>query len=161
MSVHSAGILLFRYRGKDLEVFLVHPGGPFWAKRDEGAWSIPKGLCEENEELLEAARREFREETGFEADGRFIELGQIKQPSKKIVHVWALEKDINASEVRSNTFSLEWPKGSGVIREYPEADRGEWFSLDRAKQKILKGQAGFLDRLVERLSGASEAYQSD
>jgi predicted NUDIX family NTP pyrophosphohydrolase len=151
MSVHSAGILLFRYRDNHLEVFLVHPGGPFWAGRDEGAWSVPKGLVEDSEEPLETAKREFSEETGFAADGHFIELGQLKQPSKKIVHAWALQMDVNARELKSNTFPLEWPKGSGVIREFPEVDRGEWFDLEQARTKIIKGQAGFLDRLVEQL----------
>lgn len=151
MSVHSAGILLFRYRGNTLEVFLVHPGGPFWAKRDAGSWSIPKGLFKENEEPLEAAKREFKEETGFDAEGQFIELGQLKQPSKKIVHAWALEKDVDPSGLKSNTFPLEWPKDSGVIREFPEVDRGEWFGLGEAREKTLKGQAEFIDRLVERL----------
>lgn len=151
MSEHSAGILLFRYRGNDLEVFLVHQGGPFWINRDEAAWSIPKGLYEENEEPLETARREFREETGFEAEGDFIELGQLKQSSYKIVHAWALEMDVDASKLKSNRFSLEWPRGSGVIKEFPEVDRGEWFGLSQAKRKIVKGQVEFIDRLAERL----------
>jgi len=151
MSAHSAGILLFRYRGKALEVFLIHPGGPFWVDRDEAAWSIPKGLFEENESPLEAARREFEEETGFTAAGEFIELGELRQSSHKIVHAWALEMDIDAGALRSNSFSLEWPKGSGIIREYPEVDKGAWFSFDEAYRKIHKGQAAFLDRLVERL----------
>ena len=119
--------------------------------REEGAWSVPKGLVEDNEEPLETAKREFREETGFAADGQFIELGQLKQPSKKIVHAWALEMDVNARELKSNTFPLEWPKGSGDIREFPEVDRGEWFDLEHARTKIIKGQAEFLDRLAERL----------
>jgi predicted NUDIX family NTP pyrophosphohydrolase len=151
MSVHSAGILLFKTHGKQLEVFLVHPGGPYWEGRDEGAWSIPKGLFEDNEQPLDAARREFREETGFNADGAFIELGQLKQPSRKIIHAWALEQDINASKLKSNTFTLEWPRGSGIMREYPEVDRGEWFGLSQARKKISKGQAEFIERLVQAL----------
>ena len=151
MSVHSAGILLFRYRHKQLELFLVHPGGPFWANRDEGAWSIPKGLFEGDEQPIEAARREFREETGFDAQGTFIELGQKKMPSGKIVHAWALEQDIDASKLESNTFTLEWPRNSGVLREYPEVDRGEWLSLKQAVTKIHKGQKEFIDRLIETL----------
>jgi predicted NUDIX family NTP pyrophosphohydrolase len=151
MSARSAGILLFRFRGKDLDVFLVHPGGPFWADRDEAAWSIPKGLFEENESPLEAGRREFEEETGFIATGEFIELGELRQSSHKIVHAWALEMNIDAAAIKSNTFSLEWPQGSGIIREYPEVDKGAWFTLDEARRKIHKGQAAFLDRLIELL----------
>lgn len=152
MSVHSAGILCYRYRGQLLEVFLVHPGGPFWARRDDGAWSIPKGLVEAEEELLTAARREFQEETGFEAVDEFVELGQLKQHSGKIVHAWAVQMDLDASQLRSNTFSLEWPKGSGHVREYPEVDKGEWFELSAARQKIYKGQEPFLDRLLAQLA---------
>ena len=151
MSAHSAGILLFRDQRTDLEVFLVHPGGPFWVRRDAGAWSIPKGLFEADESPLEAAKREFREETGFVAQGRFIELGQLKQPSGKIVHAWALEMDVDATRLRSNTFSLEWPRGSGIIQEYPEVDRGAWFDLAQAREKIVKGQVGFIERLLEQL----------
>lgn len=151
MSVHSAGILLFRRRGNGLEVFLVHPGGPFWAARDAGAWSIPKGLCEADEPPLMAAKREFSEETGFTVDGDFIALGQLKQPGGKIVHAWALERDIDAAALHSNTFVLEWPKGFGIMREYPEVDRGAWFGLTQARRRMLKGQLGFIDRLVEQL----------
>jgi predicted NUDIX family NTP pyrophosphohydrolase len=151
MSVHSAGILLFRRPGNGLEVFLVHPGGPFWAARDAGAWSIPKGLCEADELPLVAAKREFSEETGFTVDGDFIDLGQLKQSGGKIVYAWALEKDVDAAAIHSNTFILEWPKGSGIMREYPEVDRGAWFDLAQAGRKMLKGQLGFIDRLVERL----------
>jgi predicted NUDIX family NTP pyrophosphohydrolase len=117
MSVHSAGIILFRFKNEKLEVMLVHPGGPFWAKKDDGAWSIPKGLFEENENPLDAAKREFKEETGYEVGGEFIELGELKQPSRKIVHAWALEKDIDETKIVSNTFTLEWPKNSGNIKE--------------------------------------------
>ncbi|MCD5401140.1 NUDIX domain-containing protein [candidate division NPL-UPA2 bacterium] len=149
MSKHSAGILLFRYKNEQLEVMLVHPGGPFWAKKDDGAWSIPKGLFEENENLLNAAKREFKEETGLEIDGQFIDLGELKQPSRKIIHAWALEKDLDVTNIVSNTFTLEWPKNSGRLQEYPEIDKAEWFDIERAKKKILKGQVGFIDRLVE------------
>ncbi len=151
MSVHSAGILLFRYKNSHLEVMLVHPGGPFWAKKDDGAWSIPKGLFEEGETPLEVAKREFNEETGFDIDGEFIELGELKQPSRKIVHAWALEKDLDVTKIESNTFELEWPRNSGNVREYPEIDRGQWFSINQAKKKILKGQVGFIDALIEKL----------
>jgi predicted NUDIX family NTP pyrophosphohydrolase len=152
MSVHSAGILCYRYRDQLLEVFLVHPGGPFWVKRDAGAWSLPKGLIEADEQPLAAARREFKEETGFEVNGEFFALGQLKQPSRKIVHAWAVQMDLDASQLHSNTFSLEWPKGSGNIREYPEVNKGEWFELAEARQKIYQGQALFLDRLLEHLA---------
>lgn len=135
---------------------LVHPGGPFWANRDEGAWSIPKGLIDGNETALDAAKREFKEETGFEVEGAFIELGELKQPSKKTVHAWAFEKDIDKTQIVSNTFELEWPKNSGNINEYPEIDKGAWFGLAQARIKILKGQAGFIDRLVERIGYVSD-----
>jgi predicted NUDIX family NTP pyrophosphohydrolase len=151
MSVHSYGILLFRHTDGGLQVMLVHPGGPFWAGKDAGAWSIPKGLPEGDEPALETARREFREETGFEVDGEFLELGALRQPSGKTVHAWALESDLDASRIRSNTFTLEWPRNSGTYREYPEIDAGRWFSLTEAREKINRGQAGFLDRLLDRL----------
>lgn len=123
--------------------------GPFWAKKDEGAWSIPKGLFEENEDPLDAAKREFKEETGFEVEGEFIDLGELKQPSKKIIHAWALEKDLDETKIVSNTFTLEWPKNSGRLQEYPEIDKADWFEIEQAKKKILKGQVGFIERLVE------------
>jgi predicted NUDIX family NTP pyrophosphohydrolase len=151
MNVHSGGILLFRYRDGRLQIMLVHPGGPFWVKKDEGAWSIPKGMFEKNEGALEAAKREFKEETGFDVDGEFIELGELKQPSKKIVHAWAIEGDLDTAKIKSNTFTLEWPPDSGNCKDYPEIDRGEWFDIDVAKKKILKGQAEFITRLIDRL----------
>jgi len=151
MSVHSAGLLCYRYRDATLEVLLIHPGGPFWANRDEGAWSIPKGLVEANEDPLTTAIREFNEETGFTAVGEFIALDTLKQHSGKIVHAWALQMDVDASELRSNSFSMEWPRGSGRLQAFPEADKGEWFTLERARQKIYPGQAAFLDRLLAYL----------
>ena len=151
MSVHSAGILLYRFVQGRLQVMLVHPGGPFWAGRDEGAWSIPKGLAEENEALFDAARREFREETGFGIDGVFTALGEIRQASGKIVHAWAVEGDLDAGRVHSNTFTLEWPRHSGRLREYPEVDRAQWFDMHEAETKITRGQARFLQRLLMRL----------
>jgi predicted NUDIX family NTP pyrophosphohydrolase len=154
MSVHSGGILLFRFRDDELEVLLVHPGGPFWVRKDEGAWSIPKGLFEEDESPLEAAKREFKEETGFGVDGEFIGLGELRQPSRKIVHAWALEKDLNETKLVSNKFSLEWPRRSGIIREYPEIDKAGWFNIDQAKKKIQKGQADFIDRLMAAINYA-------
>lgn len=151
MSLHSGGVLLYRYEHGELQVMLVHPGGPFWANKDEGAWSIPKGVFEQNEPPIEAARREFKEETGFDVDGEFIELGRVKQRSNKMVHVWALEKDVDAAAARSNTFTMQWPRNSGQIREYPEVDRAQWFGLAEARRKILKGQAEFVDRLARKL----------
>ncbi len=152
MAVKSAGILLYRFKDGQLQVMLVHPGGPFWTKKDKGAWSIPKGICEEDEVAIEAAKREFREETGFDIDGSFIDLGELRQSSGKIVHAWALEGDLDTGKIKSNTFQMEWPRGSGRIRQYPEIDKGEWFSIDVAKEKIVKGQRGFLERLLEELS---------
>ena len=152
MSVRSAGILLYRFNEGNLQVMLVHPGGPFWAKKDDGAWSIPKGIYEEGENPLAAAKREFQEETGQEVDGDFIDLGELKQPSRKIVQAWALEHDLDTSRIISNTFSLEWPPKSGAVREYPEVDRGRWFNVQEAREKILKGQLEFLDRLVEKIA---------
>ena len=126
---------------------LLHPGGPFWVNKDLGAWSIPKGLIEENEPPLEAAKREFKEETGFEVNGDFIELGSLKQPSKKIIYAWALEQDIDTKKIVSNSFELEWPRNSGQVREYPEIDKGKWFAIEEAKLKISKGQVKFIDML--------------
>ena len=136
----SAGLLPYRRRNGVLEVFLVHPGGPFWATEDDGAWSIPKGEFAAGEDPLTAARREFTEETGFAVDGAFIPLAPIKQPSGKVVYTWIVPGDYDAALVRSNTFTL---KG----REYPEVDRAAWFDLAQAKRKILRGQLGFLDEL--------------
>jgi predicted NUDIX family NTP pyrophosphohydrolase len=148
----SAGLLFFRNSGGVTEVFLVHPGGPFWAKKDEGAWSIPKGEFGDDEEPLEAAKREFKEETGFTAEGEFEVLDPLRQPSGKIVYAWAVRGDMDASAARSNTFTIEWPKGSGKMREFPEVDRAGWFSLKAARQKLLKGQVAFLDQLEEMLA---------
>ena len=155
MSLHSAGILLYRFKNQQLEVMLVHPGGPYWVNKDLGAWSIPKGLIEENEPPLEAAKREFKEETGFEVDGDFVELGTLKQPSRKIVHAWALEKDIDTTRIVSNFFELEWPKNSGKLEEFPEVDKGEWFDVEEAKTKILKGQVRFIDMLIKSINYVS------
>ena len=154
MKVHSYGILLYRRTADSWQVMLVHPGGPFWAGKDDGAWSIPKGLPEGEESGLETARREFREETGFEIDGKFLELGAIRQPSGKIVRAWAVESDLDVNQICSNTFTLEWPRHSGTYREYPEIDTGGWFSLAEAREKIHRGQVKFLDRLLEQLGMA-------
>jgi predicted NUDIX family NTP pyrophosphohydrolase len=142
---------MFRWREVALEVFLVHPGGPFWAKKDLGAWSIPKGEYSEGEDALAAARREFEEETGMAAAGEPIPLKDIRQPGGKIVKAWALEGDLDASSVRSNMFSMEWPPKSGRTQEFPEIDRGEWFPIEAARTKLLKGQAGFLVELASKL----------
>ena len=145
----SAGLLMFRRRGDTLEVLLVHPGGPFWAKKDLGAWSIPKGEYTEGEDALAAARREFEEETGFAATGEFLQLTDLRQPGGKIVSAWAFEGDCDPSLARSNTFSMEWPPGSGKTREFPEVDRAAWFTIETARLKLLKGQKGFLGELAE------------
>ena len=147
MGKRSAGLLMFRYRDLKLEVFLVHPGGPFWAKKDEGAWSIPKGEYTDEEDPLAAARREFREEIGYEAAGDFIPLSPLKQPGGKVISAWAFEGDCRADSIKSNTFTLEWPPRSGSQAEFPEVDRAEWFSIEQAKKKILKGQVGFIEEL--------------
>jgi predicted NUDIX family NTP pyrophosphohydrolase len=143
----SAGILMYRLRNSTIEVFLVHPGGPFWAKKDLGAWSIPKGEFEEGEDRFSAAKREFQEETGCLPEGNFIALTPRKQPGGKVVHAWAVRSDCDAKAIVSNTFSMEWPPRSGKRQEFPEVDRAEWFTMEVAKEKILKGQVGFLEEL--------------
>jgi predicted NUDIX family NTP pyrophosphohydrolase len=147
----SAGILLYRRRGGALQVFLVHPGGPFWAKRDEGAWSIPKGEFPQDEDPLEAALREFEEETGTRLAGRpraeFTALPPVRQGGGKTVYAWAVEGDLDAEGVRSNLFTMEWPPRSGVQREYPEVDRAAWYAMDAARVRILAAQRPLLDAL--------------
>jgi predicted NUDIX family NTP pyrophosphohydrolase len=147
MAKQSAGLLLYRFREGALEVFLVHPGGPFWAKKDLGVWSIPKGEMDEGEELLDAARREFEEETGFRPEGSFRELTPVRQRSGKIVHAWVVEGNCDPTAIRSNTITIEWPPRSGRQLEIPEVDRGGWFAIDNAEEKILEGQRGLLDEL--------------
>jgi len=147
----SAGLLLYRRGNVGLEVFLGHPGGPFWKKKDEGAWSIPKGLIGPGEKPLAAAKREFAEETGFYPPGKTLPLGYAKQPGGKTVHLWALEGDFDPDNLRSNMFEMEWPPGSGRRQCFPELDRAAWFAIPEALQKILKGQAVFLARLLETL----------
>lgn len=148
----SAGILLYRRRQEGLQVFLVHPGGPFWAKKDEGAWSIPKGMYQETEDALAAAKREFHEETGSEVNGPFRALSPLKQPSGKVLSVWAAEGDLDETRLNSNSFFLEWPPRSGRMQEFPEVDRGAWFDLLAARTKLQQGQRGFLDQLEQLLS---------
>ncbi len=142
---------MYRLSDDGLEVFLVHPGGPFWAKKDDGAWSVPKGLFEDNENPLEAAKREFREETGFDISGDFMALTPLKQPSGKVVHAWTVEGNIDAASIKSNMFSMEWPPRSGNQQEFPEVDRGGWFTIAQAQEKLLPGQRGFLDELQRKL----------
>jgi predicted NUDIX family NTP pyrophosphohydrolase len=152
MTKRSAGLLLFREADGGREVLLVHPGGPFWAKKDAGAWSIPKGEIGEREDPLTAARREFEEETGVRPVGEALALEPRRQPGGKIVYAWAMRGDLDPAAVKSTTFSMEWPPRSGRQQEFPEIDRAEWFTLEEARTKILKGQVAFLDDL-ERVAG--------
>jgi predicted NUDIX family NTP pyrophosphohydrolase len=147
----SAGILLYRLRDGRIEVLLVHPGGPFWSNKDDGAWSIPKGQYEIAEDPLVVARREFYEETGSHVSGPFIPLTPLKQPSGKVIAAWAVEGDLDAGAIRSNTFSLEWPPKSGKHQEFPEVDRAGWYDLSLAAMKLLPGQRAFLDQLQRLL----------
>jgi|SRR5271157_4449206 len=156
MGKRSAGLLMYRLLDGNLEVFLVHMGGPYWAKKDLGAWSIPKGEYESGEDPFEAAKREFFEETSFEADGEFTRLTDLKQPRGKVISAWAFEGDGDAKAITSNTFSMEWPPRSGQLQEFPEVDRAEWFDPDTAKEKILKGQRPFIDELQRVLQGLTE-----
>lgn len=143
----SAGLLLFRRTSGGLEIFLAHPGGPFWQKRDEGAWTIPKGLVAEDEELLDAARREFEEETGIVPQEPFLPLGSIRQKAGKTVHAWAWEGDADPEQIVSNTMRMQWPHGSGRWRTYPEVDRCAWFDPTTARAKINAAQAELITRL--------------
>jgi len=152
MRKKSAGLLMYRHHRGSLEVLLVHPGGPFWAKKDAGSWSIPKGEFEPGEEPLEVARREFEEETGVKSSGGFMPLTPQKQPGGKIIFAWTFEGDCDVSAIKSNTFSMEWPPGSGRWQQFPEVDRAGWVSIPVAKEKILKGQKGFIDELEDKLS---------
>jgi len=147
----SAGLLLFRRVRGRLEVFLAHPGGPFWADRDAGAWTIPKGLVAAGEDLLAAARREFQEETGARPSGSFLPLGQVTQKAGKVVHAWAWEGDADPARVTSNTMRAEWPRGSGNWLTFPEVDRCAWFEPAAAREKLNPAQAEFLQRLQDLL----------
>lgn len=151
MPKKSAGLLLYRVKSKQLQVFLVHPGGPFWKNKDAGAWSIPKGEFDDDEDALHAAQREFEEETGIRVQGKFIRLTPVKQKSGKIVYAWALEKDIEADTIKSNFFTMEWPPRSGREQQFPEIDKGEWFHLPEALQKINPYQAALIDELAAGL----------
>jgi predicted NUDIX family NTP pyrophosphohydrolase len=147
----SGGLLLFRETLEGVEVLLVHPGGPYWVKKDAGAWSIPKGEIADDEEPLAAAKREFEEETGRAVDGEFLPLAPVRQAGGKVVLAWAVRADFDPSALKSNEFSMEWPPKSGRRQLYPEVDHAAWFGIDVAKQKILKGQAPLLDQLLARL----------
>ncbi len=155
MLEHSAGILIYKYEEERLKVMLAHPGGPFWQKKDIAAWSIPKGLVEKDEENIVAAKREFYEETGISLDVDLLELGSIKQGSKKVITIYATQMDVDVKNVKSNMFEMEWPPKSGRIEKFPENDKAEWFSIEIAREKIFKGQVGFLDRL-EKILGYTE-----
>jgi predicted NUDIX family NTP pyrophosphohydrolase len=151
MPKESAGLLLYRKRGGTLEVFLVHPGGPFWAKKDLGAWSIPKGEVDKDEDKQAAAIRELKEETGLAVSGEMLALTAIRQKGHKVVHAWAVEADCDPAAVRSNTFAMEWPPRSGKMQDFPEVDRAAWFGVAEARAKINPAQAALIDELAERL----------
>ena len=149
----SAGLLLYRENSGGLEVLLVHPGGPFWQKRDDGAWTIPKGEFDDDEDPLKAAQREFEEETGtVPPGGEFIPLEPVKQPSGKVVYAWAINGDFDLAKLRSNMFPMEWPPNSGKLQQFPEVNRAAWLTLEIAKRKILKGQIPFIDQLLTVVS---------
>src|ERR1700722_11358794 len=148
----SAGILVFRRRPAGIQVMLVHPGGPFWAKKDAGAWSIPKGLADGGEDLLAAGKREFLEETGAAVDGQFLDLGAHKQPTGKTIVAWAHEGDFDPASLKSNTFAIEWPPRSGRMAEFPEVDRAAWYSIDEALMKVNMGQRPIIAALAERFA---------
>ena len=151
MAKRSAGILMFRRRGADIELLLMHPGGPFWAKKDTGAWSIPKGEHLQGEDALAVAKREFEEETGARPQGEFLPLGEVVQAGRKIVTAWALDGDFEPATLVSNRFELEWPPKSGRKASFPEVDRAQWFSPADARQKILPAQRELISRLVDAI----------
>lgn len=154
----SAGLLLYRMRGAQVEVFLVHPGGPFWARKDLAAWSIPKGEIDADDEALATALREFVEETGFAVPaGKLLPLRPIRQAGGKVVHAWCVQGDVDAAAVRSNVFTLEWPPQSGKLREFPEVDKAAWFTLADAREKLHKGQVALVDELEALLSRVQNA----
>jgi predicted NUDIX family NTP pyrophosphohydrolase len=161
MKKQSAGLLLYRKTAKGLEVLIGHPGGPFWAKKDKTAWSIPKGEFTEDEDAFVAAKREFREEMGIDApEAEFSELGTFKQPSGKLVHAWAAEADLDTKQVKSNLFDMEWPPKSGQIQQFPEIDKAGWFPLAQALEKVVKGQIPLLEKLAETLQISIEEQQT-
>ena len=160
MAKKSAGILLYRFTNKIPEVLIIHPGGPFWAKKDLGAWSIPKGEFTDEENPLDAATREFYEEMGEQVTGDFIAMAPIKQKSGKMVYVFALEYDFDVTKIKSNTFTMEWPPKSGKQQEFPEIDKGEWFDFTTSKQKLNKYQAAIIDELTKKLNLTGEQLKS-
>ena len=152
MAKLSAGILLYKREGDKVSVMLVHPGGPFWAKKDDGAWSVPKGEIDPDEDLLTAARREFAEETGSEVpEGDLLDLGEVKISTGKVIHVWAMEHDFDITTLKSNTFEMAWPPKSGQMQTFPEVDKAAWFAIAEAPIKMHTGQAIFIERLAEKL----------
>lgn len=151
-SKKSAGILLYRLQNDNWEVLLVHPGGPFWAKKDLGAWSIPKGEFDENENPLDAAKREVEEETGMKVQGDFIELTPVKQKSSKLIYAWALRGNFDAAQIKSNTFEIEWPPKSGKKKSFPEVDKAAWFKIGEAKKKITEGQLPLINEIETKLA---------
>ncbi|MFI0154607.1 NUDIX domain-containing protein [Streptomyces lydicus] len=150
----SAGLLLHRRSGDGVEVLLAHMGGPLWARRDTGAWTVPKGEYVPPEEALDAARREFEEELGMPPpDGRYVPLGDVRQSGGKVVTVWAVEGDLDPERIEPGTFEVEWPRGSGVLRSFPEIDKVAWFTPGAAGERLIKGQRAFLERLLDQMSG--------
>jgi len=153
---HSAGLVIFRRGRGGLDFFLVHPGGPYWTRKDDGAWSIPKGEIADGEDRLAAARRETLEETGFDLDGQFLRLAPARQPSGKIIHPWGIEvDDLDSAAVRSVTFEMEWPPRSGKTMAFPEVDRAAWFGADQAMVKIIAGQRPILEQLAEKVAAGA------
>ena len=150
----SAGILLYRFDNNLTEVLLVHPGGPFWAKKDLGAWSIPKGEFEPEENPLAAAKRELEEETGIKAEGDFMELTPVKQKSGKLIYAWALQMDVDVADVKSNSFEIEWPPKSGKLKSFPEIDKAAWFNMDEARKKMIEAQTPLIGELEAKLDAA-------
>lgn len=153
----SAALLVYRQRPDGIQVFLVHPGGPFWAKKDLGAWSIPKGELEETEDGLAAAKREFLEEVGQTVDGEFIALAPVKQKGGKVVHAWAVEGEVDEAAIKSNEFGMEWPPRSGRKARFPEVDRGQWFTIAEARKRLLSGQLPILDELAAKLDRGNQS----
>lgn len=157
MGKQSAGILVYRWGNRGVEILLAHHGGPFWAKKDNGAWSIIKGEYDDNENPFDAAKREFKEETGHDApEGEYLNLGDYKRKDGKTIHAWAVEADFDAKSIKSNNFEMEWPPKSGNIQKFPENDRAEWFLISQARLKMHSGQDIFLDRLVKKLGVTPE-----